>query len=118
MSPRRYSRVTRSQPPFSNAVASARSDSASRAPTHGKIATAESHLARNSLPRRRIPNTAPRRWIGMFSGFSSEAFVRGQRQDQPAVIVEPVEPDLGRPGRAGVHVNHIGRIKLFVRAVA
>src|SRR6516165_5396636 len=51
-------------------------------------------------------------------GVFSETFVRGQRRDQQAAIVEPVEPDVGRPGRAGVDVNQIGRIELDLRAVA
>src|SRR6516165_2463218 len=51
-------------------------------------------------------------------GVFSETFVRGQRQDQPAAIVEPVEPDVARLGRAGVHVDYIGRIELDLRAVA
>ena len=51
-------------------------------------------------------------------GVFSETFVRGQQQDQPAAIVKPVEPDVGWSGRAGVRVNHIGRIELDLRAVA
>src|SRR5262249_27629762 len=65
-----------------------------------------------------MPNTAPRRWIGMFSGFSPKPLSEVSGRISPAAIVEAVEPDVDRPGRAGVPVNYIGRIELDLRAVA
>src|SRR6516162_2042827 len=40
-----------------------------------------------------------------------KALIRRQRQDQAAAFLEPVEPRVDRPGRAGVDVDDIARVE-------
>ena len=42
----------------------------------------------------------------------------GQRQDQPAAILEPIEPDVCRPSRAGIDEDYVGGLEPDPRAVA
>jgi hypothetical protein len=42
----------------------------------------------------------------------------GQRQDHPAAILEPVEPEIDRPRHAGVDIDDIGRVEIDLGTIA
>jgi len=93
----RHSPVMSCQPPFSNASARAASDSGSRAPSEGKIVTAEIHRAKNSGDRRSVRNTAHRLSIGTGGSLSTNPlFVVSGRISRPPSDSGPSHASAGR----------------------
>jgi hypothetical protein len=102
---------------LAKASASARSDTSSRLPAHGKIATDE-------IPGRKIIPTATldakdrTGTCHSLQRLCTKALVRRHRQDQTPAVGEAIEPAFSRPRAAGIDVNDIGLIERNQRAVA
>jgi hypothetical protein len=77
----------------------------------------EIHRARNSDDRRSIRNTAPRRSIGTRGSYGVKPRLVVSGKNQPSTLGQIVELSVGRAGRPGVDIDHIGSIKRRVRAV-
>jgi hypothetical protein len=80
-------------------------------PSQGKIATPEIRFAAKSSPLRDSEHRA-------MSDVRVRKTACGERENEPPAIGEPVEPNVGRPGRAGIDQDDVGRRKPDPRPVA